>query len=114
MSECVEGRTFKRTLREVGHLISIPQESARDLRVLEPGASQAAEGIMGQRQDLQASQLAEGVVQQRRTGDVVVAQRQGPKLGEAVQGAFLNSIDSISAQREQGQVNWESQIGPLY
>lgn len=43
-----------------------------------------------------------------------MAQRQGPKLGEALQGAFLNSVNSISAQREQGQVNQESQIGLLY
>lgn len=69
---------------------------------------------MAQHQDLQASQLAEGVARQRRTGDLVVAQRQGPKLGEAVQEAFLNSTDSISAQREQGQVNQKSQIGMLY
>ena len=54
---------------------------------------------MAQHQDLQALQLAEGV-RQRRTGDVVEAHRQGPKFGEALQGAFLNSIDSISAQGE--------------
>lgn len=89
------------------------QESAEGL-VPEPGCSQAAQGIMVQNQDLQASLLAEGVVRQRRTGDVVVSQRRGPKLGEAMQGAYLNSIDSISAQREQGQVNLESQVGTLY
>lgn len=43
-----------------------------------------------------------------------MSQRRGPKLGEAMLGAYLNSIDSISAQREQGQVNLESQVGTLY
>lgn len=100
MSESVEVRTFKRTPHEIGDLISIQQESAQGLGVPESGCSQAAEGIMAQHQDLQASQLAEGVARQRRTGDLVVAHRQGPKLGEAVQEAFLNSTDSISAQRD--------------
>lgn len=48
-----------------------------------------------------------------RTGDVLVAQRQSPERGETMQGTFLNSIDSISAQREQGRVNQESQVGAL-
>lgn len=43
-----------------------------------------------------------------------MSQRQGPKLGEAVQGAFLNSTDSISAQRQQGQVSKEGQVGALF
>lgn len=57
-------------------------------------------------------QLAEGVVR-HRTGDVLVAQRQDPERGETMQGTFLNSIESISAQREQGQVSQESQVGAL-
>lgn len=42
-----------------------------------------------------------------------MAQRQGPERGETMQGTFLNSIESISAQREQGQVSQESQVGAL-
>lgn len=42
-----------------------------------------------------------------------MAQRQGPQHGDTMQGTFLNSIDSSSAQREQGQVNQESQVGAL-
>ena len=99
MSESVEVHAFTRTPCEIGDLISIQQESAQGLGIAEPGCSQAVEGIMAQHQDLQALQLAEGV-RQRRTGDVVVAHRQGPKFGEALQGAFLNSIYSISAQGE--------------
>lgn len=61
MPESVEARTFKRTPCEVGDPISTQQELAEGL-VPEPGCSQAAQGIMVQYQDLQASLLAEGVV----------------------------------------------------
>lgn len=113
MPESVEVRASTRTLCEVSDLISIQQESTQGLGVPEPGCSQGAGDIVAQHQDLQSSQLAEGVVGRRRTGDVVVAQPQCPQRGDTMQGTFLNSVESISAQREQGHVNQESQAGAL-
>lgn len=102
------------TACQISDLIAIQLEPGQALGVPEPGPSQAAQSVIAKHQHPQTLKLAEGAISERRAGYLVVLQQQCPQLGEAMQGVFLNILDAISAQGEQGKIKQEGQVCALY
>lgn len=114
MPETAEICASKSTVCQISDLIPVQLEPGQVPGVSEPGPAQGAEGVVAQRQHLQAAQLAEGLIRERSAGYLVVLQQQRPQLRKALQGILLNVLDAVSAQGEQGQIEQEGQIGALY
>lgn len=114
MPETVEMCASKRTVRQISDLTPIQLEPGQAPGVSEPRPLQGVEGVVAERQHLQAAELAEGVIGEARAGYSVVTQQQRPQLWKAVQGIFPNILNAISAQREQGEIKQEGQICTLY
>ena len=80
MSETVEMCASKRTVRQISDLIAIQLEPGQAPGVSETRPLLGVEGVVAERQHLQAATLAEGVIGERRAGYSVVTQQQRPQL----------------------------------